>query len=274
MNRFNHREYSQFKNSLVSTYLSYCDFYRPKYFILENVKNFASFKKSMVLKLCLTTLIKLGYQCTFAVLQAGQYGVAQTRRRAIILAAAPGETLPLYPEPRHVFSRSACSLSVQIDDIRYHSNALWTSSAPYRTCTVLDTMSDLPKIRNGADKVEISYGGEAKSHFQKKIRKGSEVLRDHVTKNMAPLIEARFELIPTTPGSDWRDLPNKVMTLKDGTTVKKLMYHHIDAKYGRHPTTGTKTGVCSCMDGKSKCEPNDKQDRTLIPWCLPHTSAR
>ena len=28
MNRFNHREYSKFKNSLVSTYLSYCDYYR------------------------------------------------------------------------------------------------------------------------------------------------------------------------------------------------------------------------------------------------------
>ena len=30
MNRFNHREYSQFKNSLVSTYLSYCEYYRPR----------------------------------------------------------------------------------------------------------------------------------------------------------------------------------------------------------------------------------------------------
>ena len=45
MNRFNHREYSQFKNSLVSTYLSYCEYYRPRYFILENVRNFASYKK-------------------------------------------------------------------------------------------------------------------------------------------------------------------------------------------------------------------------------------
>ena len=54
-----------------------------------------------MLKLCLRTLVKMGYQCTFAVLQAGQYGVAQTRRRVIILAAAPAEKLPLYPEPSH-----------------------------------------------------------------------------------------------------------------------------------------------------------------------------
>ena len=77
---------------------------RPRFFILENVRNFASYKKSMVLKLCMRTLVKMGYQCTFGILQAGQYGVAQTRRRAILLAAAPGETLPHYPEPQHVFS--------------------------------------------------------------------------------------------------------------------------------------------------------------------------
>ena len=46
MNRFNQREYSRFKNSLVATYLSYCDFYRfvlirggaKKIFFLLSVK--------------------------------------------------------------------------------------------------------------------------------------------------------------------------------------------------------------------------------------------
>ena len=81
MNRFNSREYSQFKNSLVVSYLSYCDYFRPRFFLLENVRNFVSFKKNMVLKLTLRCLVKMGYQCTFGVLQAGQYGVPQTRRR-------------------------------------------------------------------------------------------------------------------------------------------------------------------------------------------------
>jgi len=273
MNRFNHREYSQFKNSLVSTYLSYCEYYRPRFFILENVRNFASYKKSMVLKLCIRTLVKMGYQCSFGVLQAGQFGVAQTRRRCILLAAAPGETLPFYPEPKHVFSPQACHLSVEIEGTRFSTNARWVLAGPYRTTTVRDTMSDLPRIKNGAAKLEISYGGEARSNFQKKIRRGSEVLRDHCTKNMAPLIEARFELIPTAPGSDWRDLPNKVMTLKDGSQCRKLIYCYNDVKHGKS-STGAKRGVCSCADGKNKCDPADKQQNTLIPWCLPHTSNR
>ena len=112
------------------------------------------------------------------------------------------------------------------------------------------------------------------------------MLCDHVTKNMAPRFElkyfltklfgiffARFELIPTTPGSDWRDLPNKVMQLKDGTWAKKLLYHFNDVKQGKS-STGAKRGVCPCADGKSKCDPTEKQDRTVVPWCLPHTGAR
>ncbi len=121
MNRFNSREYSQFKNSLVTSYISYCDYYRPRFFLLENVRNFVSFKRSMVLKLTLRCLTKMGYQCTFGVLQAGQYGVPQTRRRAIILAAAPGEVLPCYPEPTHCFSPRGVQLTVVIDERKVHT---------------------------------------------------------------------------------------------------------------------------------------------------------
>jgi hypothetical protein len=37
-------------------------------------------------------------------------------QRAIILAAAPGEILPNYPEPTHVFNLKACQLAVVVDD--------------------------------------------------------------------------------------------------------------------------------------------------------------
>ncbi len=91
MNHFNEREYSMFKNSLVASFLSLCDYYRPKFFLLENVRNFANYKKSLVLKLCIRTLLAMGYQCTFGALQTGNFGVPQQRLRFFILAAAPGQ---------------------------------------------------------------------------------------------------------------------------------------------------------------------------------------
>ena len=86
-------------------------------------------------------------------MQAGQFGIVQTslhdpkvhcivqtRRRAIILAAAPGQVLPRYPEP-DVVSPQACHLSVEVDGRRFNSQTRWVN-----TVTVWDTMSDLPKI--------------------------------------------------------------------------------------------------------------------------------
>ncbi|KAG7199233.1 hypothetical protein KM043_018102 [Ampulex compressa] len=274
MNRFNSRQYSLFKNSLVVSCLSYCDYYRPKFFIMENVRNFVSFKRSMVLKLTLRCLVRMGYQCTFGILQAGNYGIPQTRRRLIILAAAPGEILPKYPEPTHVFSKRACQLSVIVDNKKYSSNCDWNESAPFRTISVRDAMSDLPNIRNGWSKEEMPYSDEPMSHFQRKIRSSEHdtILRDHICKDMAPLVEARIAHIPTASGSDWRDLPNIAVRLSDGTFSKKLDYTHHDNKAGKS-STGAFRGVCSCSSGKP-CDPMDRQYNTLIPWCLPHTGNR
>jgi len=190
------------------------------------------------------------------------------------MAAAPGEVLPLYPEPTHCFSPRAIQLTVMVDDTKFQSNITRLSSAPYRTITVRDAMSDLPEIRNGASNDEISYNGDAISHFQRQMR-GSQyqpVLRDHICKEMNPLVAVRMRYIPTAPGSDWRDLPNSIVRLSDGTYTKKLTYTHNDPKNG-HSSNGVLRGVCSCAEGKP-CDPADRQFNTLVPWCLPHTGNR
>ena len=120
MNRFIEGDYSKFKNLLIASYLSFAEYYRPKFFTLENVKNIAVYKKSWMLKSCMLALVKMGYQCTFGILQAGQHGVAQTQRRAILLARAPGEVLPRYLEPEDVFSHAGTQLSVEIDGKRFN----------------------------------------------------------------------------------------------------------------------------------------------------------
>ncbi|XP_011350631.1 DNA (cytosine-5)-methyltransferase 1 isoform X1 [Ooceraea biroi] len=274
MNRFNFRQYSLFKSSLIVSCLSYCDYYRPKFFVMENVRNFVFYKRSMVLKLTLRCLVRMGYQCTFGIVQAGNYGIAQTRRRMIILAAAPGEILPKYPEPMHVFNRRCCSLSVVVDNKKYFSNCGWTKSAPYRTITVKDAMCDLPDIRNGWNREEMSYGSEPLTHFQRKMRdkQYQSILKDHICKEMTPLVEARMAHIPTATGSDWRDLPNISVRLSDGTFSKKLEYLHHDKRAGKSSTNALR-GVCICSSGRP-CDPIDKQFNTLIPWCLPHTGNR
>ena len=50
------------QNSMVMAYLSFADFYRPRYFLLENVRNFVSHNKSFTFRLTLRSLLDMGYQ--------------------------------------------------------------------------------------------------------------------------------------------------------------------------------------------------------------------
>ena len=59
--------------------------------------------------------------------------------------------------------------------MQYDSN-ISRMSAPLRTITVRDAMSDLPDIKNGASAREIKYSGEPCCHFQKLVNGGEESL--------------------------------------------------------------------------------------------------
>ena len=269
MNKYGERDYSQLKNSLIANLLSFCDFYRPKYFILENVKNFAYQNEGLILKLCLRTLIKMGYQCTFWTMQAGQHGVPQSRRRIIIMAAAESEVLPLFPEPRFVFTKTA--LTCKIDNIVYNTNVKWNESAPFRTITVRDAISDLQQLSGPVGQ----YTSQPETHFQRiqrKDRKGDfySIVKDHVCQELNALTNARIANIPTDPGSDWRDLPNISMELCDGTMTEPLQYKFPDRNL---PPNHPNRAVCACAAGKKyKCSPEYKQNNTLIPYSLVHTA--
>ena len=60
-------------------------------------------------------------------------------------------------------------LTVQVDDKKYDPCVRNIMSAPFRTITVRDAMSDLPDVRNGAKKEEMAYGGEPWSFFQRQV---------------------------------------------------------------------------------------------------------
>lgn len=68
--------------------------------------------------------------------------------------------------------------------------------------------------------LHFSYGFQLRTYNGE----GEEetVLRDHISKSLNPLVVKRLSFIPKTLGCDWRDLPNIVVKLSDGTMTKKL----------------------------------------------------
>ncbi|XP_072988896.1 DNA (cytosine-5)-methyltransferase 1B-like isoform X2 [Typha latifolia] len=218
MNRFNQSTWSKVQCEMILAFLSFAEYFRPRFFLLENVRNFVSFNKGQTFRLTLASLLEMGYQVRFGILEAGAYGVSQSRKRAFIWAAAPGETLPEWPEPMHVFASPELKISMP-GNVHYAAVRSTAGGAPFRSITVRDTIGDLPTVANGASKVTIDYGCDPVSWFQKQIRGSMIVLNDHISKEMNELNLIRCQKIPKHPGADWHDLPDEKVKLSTGQMV-------------------------------------------------------
>lgn len=158
--------------------LSYVEHYQPNYFLLENVGGILDYKlqdrranqdgdggviKLGMVKFIMRTLIALGYQVKFKLLQAAQYGVPQTRKRVIFIGAKRGLTLPEFPVPVYAFSKGCSKLSVPAGatDMKIPAPSRWRSKlvnndgkdqslyhqcAPHEMRSVNDAIGDLVSL--------------------------------------------------------------------------------------------------------------------------------
>lgn len=94
------------------------------------------------------------YKVRFGVLEAGTYGVSQSRKRAFIWAASPEGILPDWPEPMHVFAAPELKITLS-ENLQYAAVRSTASGAPFRAITVRDTIGDLPAVGNGASKTNL-----------------------------------------------------------------------------------------------------------------------
>ncbi|XP_071699041.1 DNA (cytosine-5)-methyltransferase 1B-like [Rutidosis leptorrhynchoides] len=218
MNRFNQSTWSKVQCEMILAFLSFAEYFRPKFFLLENVRNFVSFNKGQTFRLALASLLEMGYQVRFGILEAGAFGVSQSRKRAFIWAASPEEILPEWPEPMHVFASPQLRVTLN-DNTQYGAVRSTASGAPFRAITVRDTIGDLPPVGNGASATTMEYKNEAISWFQKRIRGDTCSLTDHISKEMNELNVIRCQRIPKCPGADWRDLPAEKVKLSTGQMV-------------------------------------------------------
>ncbi|VAI38148.1 unnamed protein product [Triticum turgidum subsp. durum] len=265
MNRFKQSPWSKVQCEMIPAFLSFAEYFRPRFFLLENVRNFVSFNKGQTFRLTLASLLEMGYQVRFGILEAGAYGVAQSRKRAFIWAAAPGETLPDWPEPMHVFASP--ELKIKLPGGKYYAAARSTAGgAPFRSMTVRDTIGDLPPVENGASNPTIKYGGEPISWFQKKIRGDTLSLSDHISKKMNELNLIRCKHIPKRPGCDWHDLPDEKVKLSRGKTVDLIPRCMLKTA----KTNNQWKGLCGRLDweGNFPTSVTDPQPMRRVGMCF------
>jgi DNA (cytosine-5)-methyltransferase 1 len=143
-------------------------------------------------------------QVRFGVLNAAFYGVGQSRKRAFLLAAAPGEQMPEWPLPMTCFNSPQLTFNLPggVDFCAVPQR----KTAPLRAVTVRDMIGDLPAVRNGCDDDDASYDKAPESAYQHDIRLGATRLRNHICKVLNEVNVQRCSLIPRESNHDWRYL--------------------------------------------------------------------
>lgn len=108
------------RGNLMLRYVQWINIFRPKYFILENVKGLLSAPikhtphaqrgkdwtptpeeaHGSALRLVLAEIEKIGYKVNYRLINTANYGVPQTRERVVMLGSRDGDILE-FPEPTH-----------------------------------------------------------------------------------------------------------------------------------------------------------------------------
>lgn len=138
--------------SLVASFASYVDFYRPMYGLLENVPkmvNSSKFRDSCVFSQLVCSLVGLGYQVQVMFLDAWAFGSAQNRTRVFIGFAAPG----LQPLKTPISSHSHPP-NTPLHRLGVMSNGRPFDSrerlpTPFKFVSMRDAVQDLPSIEDG-----------------------------------------------------------------------------------------------------------------------------
>ncbi|KAL2176615.1 uncharacterized protein P884DRAFT_202610 [Thermothelomyces heterothallicus CBS 202.75] len=196
---------AQVKNqSLVASFASFVDFYRPKYGILENVVAIVQARHNRsqdVLSQLFCAIVGMGYQAQLVLGDAWSHGAPQGRSRVFLYFAAPGLHLPDAPllSHSHYPGVNSRGLGEMCNGEPFVSRSF--RPTPFQYVSAAEGTSDLPLIGDGKAEPAVAFP-------------------DHrVCTGLTPKLRHQIAAIPTHPygmsfARAWRG-GDGVMTLAD-----------------------------------------------------------
>ncbi|WP_461487608.1 DNA (cytosine-5-)-methyltransferase [Phascolarctobacterium succinatutens] len=160
------------RNFLFREYLALVEQLQPEVFVIENVKGLLLAANGWFKDEIVQTIESLGYSVRFDVLNASDFGVPQSRERAIFI----------------------CS--------KHMSISLPTPTITKKT-TVRDAISDLAYLESNEGAFEQEYITEPQSDYQIMMREGSCKLFNHKASNHKQIAIDKLKLIPPEQGKEY-----------------------------------------------------------------------
>ena len=240
------------RNYLFESYVKILNYYKPKFFVFENVTGILTAKINN--KHIINTIIeKLSeeYKVTAKpndhVLNSANYGVPQIRKRVILIGVRK-------------------DINVDVEDI--YNSIIKTHYDPEMSetekiglekyVTVKDAIEELPALLPGEGKKEIAFKYKKNNAFLKRIASKKNILLDHVARNHNDTDIERY-----------REMSKNHWTFQELLENRKDLHHEKQRVFGNSYTVQwwdlpSKTIIAHLYkDGNQFIHPDYKQARTL-----------
>ena len=239
------------RNFLFESYVKVLNYYKPKFFVFENVTGILTAKingKHIIERIikALGENYKVKFDPKMIVLNSANYGVPQIRKRVIIIGVR--KDLDISPEEMY-----AGIIKTHFDPEMSEEE----SKGLKHFVTVRDAIEELPALQPGGGKPEVEFKYSRDNEFLQRITpEDCNILRDHIARNhndkdieryvamsknhwtFQDMLEKREDLrhekqrvFGNSYTVQWWDLPSKTIIAhlyKDGN-----QFIHPDYKQGR-----------------------------------------
>lgn len=174
------------RNFLFRQFIKVVEIIQPEFILLENVPNILSAANGYFKEEIIGLFSELGYDLAASVLKAENFGVPQTRRRAVFLG-----------------QKSKLKIALPTD-------------TGIRT-TVSEAIDDLPVLKSGEGAIFVGYTNKPKSSYQKMMRKDSNGIWNHIATDHSEIALKRLSYI--TAGGTKENLPaeHRTKSIHSGT---------------------------------------------------------
>lgn len=212
------RDENDERNKLYLSVYKAVKHFEPKAFLIENVQGIATMYKGKAKEHIIKLFSDLGYNVSFDILLAADYGVPQMRKRAFFVGLKNG--VFKFPEKTY-------------------------TPENYVTCG--DAISDLPSLEKELGSDEVKYSSLPTTDYQRLMRKNSKFIFNHIGTRHTKHVKNVISQVPE--GGNHKDLSpgigdsrkfNEAWTRyhskKPSRTIDTGHRNHFHYKYNRVPT--------------------------------------
>lgn len=209
------RKFDDPRNKLYLSYIRLVEEIKPEAFVIENVPGLVSLFGGQIKDSILRRLTALGYNVTYQILSADDYGVPQSRKRVVFVGLRDN----VFEYPNKFSYKVSCEMA----------------------------LSDLPPLIDELGTDKQSYISEPQNDYQIIMRENSEFVRNHIAATHSEKVKTIISMVPD--GGNYKDLPEpyrssrnfhvawtRFNSQKPAPTIDTGHRHHFHYKYNRVPT--------------------------------------